>query len=374
MTLTAGTMSIRATALCATTTTAVRLGVRVLVQLSADVLLEDAGKHESGYRLWNIDGSNIVAPTASLASSNVKSDSFTLNATGSDSDSGVAKYEFYINDVKKHEVETSDGSVNWVVNADSYGSEITAETTYTCKVRVYDTAGNWKDSEEIEVKTKSAAVAIASAVNVGDFVNYDAGTWESSDESKITSSGGTCTWGTKPSKQGQFGGYTVGSSRNSNASGSYNFEPYGTPDYSGWRVWSIEGDVVTLISAGHPEVYYHKSGQSSASVSILTGRDCTMYVNSYATKAWILTGDEARIWYNTQFGTNYSSLSNWYMNEFSTASPVDVLDNNAYYWFASKYDSNSLYCVYPDAHWVFNYGDTYGIRANRGTCSRFSVI
>ena len=164
--------------------------MRVLVQLSADVLLEDAGKHESGYRTWNIDGSNIVAPTASLASSDVASDSFTLNATGSDSDSGVAKYEFYINDVKKHEVETSDGSVNWVVNADSYGSEITAETTYTCKVRVYDAAGNWKDSDEIEVTTAAAGVKLASVVEVGDFVDYDAGEWTEADLDKIRNSPG----------------------------------------------------------------------------------------------------------------------------------------------------------------------------------------
>jgi len=134
----------------------VRIGVRVLISLSSDVLLEYDGKHESGYKSWNIDASNVVAPTASLASSNIASDSFTLTASGSDSDSGVAKYEFYINDVKKYEVASSAGSVSWDVNADSYGSEITAETTYTCKVRVYDAAGNWKDSSDIQVVTAKA--------------------------------------------------------------------------------------------------------------------------------------------------------------------------------------------------------------------------
>jgi len=131
-------------------------GVRVLISLSSDVLLEYDGKHESGYKSWNIDASNVVAPTASLASSNVASDAFTLTANGSDSDSGVAKYEFYINDVKKYEVASSAGTVSWDVNADSYGSEIIAETTYTCKVRVYDTAGNWKDSSDIQVVTAKA--------------------------------------------------------------------------------------------------------------------------------------------------------------------------------------------------------------------------
>lgn len=36
----------------------------------------------------------------------------------------------------------------------------TANTPYTCKVRVYDNAGNYKDSGEIVVTTKNSAVYI----------------------------------------------------------------------------------------------------------------------------------------------------------------------------------------------------------------------
>jgi len=129
--------------------------VRVLVSLDASVMVERGADHESGFKTWNIVD-NIAPNTATLASSNVKENSFTLTANGSDSDSGVAKYEFYINDVKKYEVASSAGTVSWDVNADSYGSEITAETTYTCKVRVFDAVGNWKDSSDFEVVTAKA--------------------------------------------------------------------------------------------------------------------------------------------------------------------------------------------------------------------------
>ena len=206
---------------------------------------------------------------------------------------------------------------------------------------------------------------IASVVSVGDFVNYDAGTWNQSvDTSKIESSGGTVTWSEElPTSQGQFGGFTAGQSRNSNST------PYNTsyaPDYSGWRVWDIDESTgeITLISAGHPETYYHGTN-SSTSINILRNRDCSMYENEYAKSgsAHILTGQEAVEWYNKQFNTNRTLIdNNWsdstfYAKTFTTAEPISVLENGSYFWLASPGGNGGLYIVYPDGRYVGTSGN-----------------
>ena len=197
---------------------------------------------------------------------------------------------------------------------------------------------------------------IISTISVGDFVNYDAGTWTEDDFNKITNSAGNPTVNkstSKPTMQGEFGGFTVGQSRNINSteySSSY------TPDES-------TGEI-TLISAGHPETYYHGyPNYSEASTNILKNRDCSMYENEYAKSgsAHILTGQEAVEWYNKQFNTNYTLIDNnysdstFYMETFINEEPINVLENGAYYWLASPYDANYLYIVSPYNRYV-NYG------------------
>ena len=214
---------------------------------------------------------------------------------------------------------------------------------------------------------------IASVVSVGNYVNYDAGTWTEADFNKITSSPGSPTVNkssSKPTSRGQFGGFTAGQSRNSNST------PYNTsctPDYSGWRVWDIDESTgeITLISAGHPETYYHSYGQSSASINILRNRDCSMYENEYAKSgsAHILTGQEAAEWYNKQFGTNYEIIDNggssstFYNKTFTTAEPISVLENGSYYWLASPYNPYGLYYVNPGGRFVNGSNDyAFGVR------------
>ncbi len=219
---------------------------------------------------------------------------------------------------------------------------------------------------------------IAQKVKVGDYVNYDAGTWTAEDLTKITSSAGNptlhstvndATTGnqTLPTTQGQFGGFELGQSRNTNST------PYSiyTPRTSGWRVWDIDSTTgeVTLISAGHTESYYHYDN-SSASTNILKNRNCTMYENSYAKtgSAHILTGQEAATWYNKQYGTNYTivengtnSSSTFYKKTFSTDEPISVLENGSCYWLASAYSSSYLYNVLPRVVDDYN-GRGFGVR------------
>ena len=308
--------------------------------------------------------------TATITSSNVEETTFTLTATGADGESGIAKYEFYLNGVLEETIETTEGIVIYDVTGKTGGE------SYKYIVRVYDKVGLSKESSEITVTTKTAGVPIASVVEVGDFVNYDAGTWTEADFNKITSSAGSPTVNKSsslPRGSGKFGGFTVGQSRNSNST------PYTTvwgtsypPNYSGWRVWDIDESKgeITLISAGHPETYYHGSN-SSVSTNILRNRDCSMYENQYAKSgsAHILTGQEAAEWYNKQFGTNYTIVDNgeksstFLDKEFTTAEPISVLENGSYFWLASPYGETCMYFVSSLGHDVsFNETFAYGVR------------
>lgn len=212
---------------------------------------------------------------------------------------------------------------------------------------------------------------------VGKYVEYDAGKWIEDDFAKVTSSGGTINKSTSlPTTQGQFGGYEVGSDRNKN---STPFSTSNAPKYEGWRIWNIDNDgVITLISAGHPETFYFRYGKSADCVNILTKRDYSMYVNSdYGQSARVLTGEEAVDWYNKNFpGDDYTlyenggSNSTWYGKTFSTEEPISVLDNGSFYWLASAFNSNGLYCIYPGSRSVA-LGNYYS--AFRYSCSGYSA-
>ena len=88
--------------------------------------------------------------TATINSSNIADTTFTLTATGADGESGIAKYEFYINDALSTTVTTNSGTATYNVTG------MQASSSYTCKVRVYDNAGNYKDSNTITVTTTAA--------------------------------------------------------------------------------------------------------------------------------------------------------------------------------------------------------------------------
>ena len=207
---------------------------------------------------------------------------------------------------------------------------------------------------------------IEETIEVGDFVNYDAGTWnQSTDTSKIQSSGGTVTWSSSlPTSQGQFGGFINGQSRNSNS--TPNSTSY-TPDYSGWRVWDIDESTgeITLISAGHPETYYHSPGEAEASTNILRNRDWSMYENEYAKSgsAEVLTKEEFDRWYKKYID---SSVDDTYdVDEFPVASEeplITLAENGSYYWLASPKYALALYCVRPSP-FRHVYSSTNGYRA-----------
>ena len=270
------------------------------------------------------------------------------------------------------------------------------------------------NSEYLEnMPTLITDLAKSGKLKVGDYIDYDAGTWKESDlkliDDSIKAYGGSLngTTGTeedgnkklgvsseKPTLQGQFGGFNIGDSRNSNST------PYSSswiPRTEGWRIWDIDESTgeVTIIHAGHPETYYHGGdGNSKASINILRNRDCSMYENSYAKEnsAHFLMGWEAAKWYTKNCLTDEERTSglvyeleghnenidnddtigdnNFYypngLSSFVTADVmpvIDVLENHSYYWLASSRSDNSVYSITAASRLV-NSGSTYerGVR------------
>lgn len=108
--------------------------------------------------------------------------------------------------------------------------------------------------------TEIEKVLLKDVVQIGDYVMYDAGTWE---ETKA-----------KPGRDdyNTFGGYIEGHSKNEslNCSGRGKF-------YDCWRVLGIEEDSVLLIHAGTPECFRNSRGNDS--LSIFQNNNWEKYVN-----------------------------------------------------------------------------------------------
>lgn len=147
---------------------------------------------------------------------------------------------------------------------DSY--TITSTGTHTIYGMVKDSNGKTAECGPVSVKVQIPTL-LSQSVKVGDFVAYDAGTWTTTAE--------------VPKTNGNFGGYTAGTSKNS----SVVCREEDTSTASGWKVLSVNGNTVTIIHAGIPECYYHAAVSSSNSISALTNRAKTTYMNNYAQDA-----------------------------------------------------------------------------------------
>ena len=233
-------------------------------------------------------------------------------------------------------------------------------------------------------------------LHIGDFVNYDAGTWTQDEISSIktglktnlqTANGSTNI----PSNGYQFGGFTAGLSRNGNATPNYDSYEYLTDSstgssVTGWRIFSVDGDNVTLISAGNPEDYYHPKTDESgiASEYILTGdvdsewnvnvaekynaRDWSMYINKNqkAVSAKPLTFSEMNGWYRKYIDSN-SNI--WYpasvqkVYEEPYLKYQNVIDNASCYYLATNYRDNEIFGFFPNVRIVrYNSDIARGIR------------
>ncbi len=178
---------------------------------------------------------------------------------------------------------------------------------------------------------------LADVANVGEYVIYDAGNWNETKE--------------KPTSDGQFGGYTINTSKNLSSTCS------GSMTLKGWRVLSKneKTKTVTIVHAGIPECYYHGT-DSNDSVNKLNTR-ANNYKNSYAQSAHGMTLQEA-----LTITDNLADTSN------------DLNKTGRFYWLASscsnsnnesydkcidgdfgKYSDTALYSVYPSGLLDDNY-------------------
>ena len=270
-----------------------------------------------------------------------------------------------------------------------YVIKVTQNGTYTFTITGTGENGEVTTTATVQVKK------YASKVKVGDFVNYSAGTWNEADMTKIKNSGAKIAANNstnKPSQAFQFGGFTVGSSKDGNAT-PYNSSYAYVTDKStgsavtGWRVFDVDGDNVTLISAGCPEDYYHSgntnyayiseyilSGNTNTSASsdlglgsTYTARDWSMYENSdYGSgiTATALTKTRLDQWYNKNYNLTSANVydDNTFQKIYGTNNE-SLIDNYSYYWLASARSSSYVCRVDPDRRDVGNNNhNVFGVR------------
>ena len=250
---------------------------------------------------------------------------------------------------------------------------------------VRDDASGVADGNGVSPSTLfDAAGTNTDGLHIGDFVNYDAGTWTQEEINAIqtgektnlqTANGSTSL----PTNLFQFGGFTSGASRNGTAtprSSSYNYIKDETGNaVTGWRVFDIEGNNVILISAGNPEDYcqtyvngsnygyiseYIVTGNvntdwSGADTSVYQKRNWSNYVNveQKAISATVLTKSELDRWYSkyTDAGPNadtstVSTFQKIYSEPYIKYQ--SLFDNYSYYWLNQAIWSDSYIVVTPE--------------------------
>ena len=161
----------------------------------------------------------------------------------------------------------------------------------TLNVIVADKCGNTTQGTPTET-----IYYLVDRVTVGDYVAYNAGTWDSTIES--------------PTSNATFGGYTEGQDKGTSVSGNT----------SGWRVLSKSGSgetgTVTLISAGSPALGYCASGNGNINNTV-NG------LNNFASNNFL----------NSTYASSARNANNSDVSQMDTAG-VKVIGTN--YWLATK--------------------------------------
>lgn len=179
-------------------------------------------------------------------------------------------------------------------------------------------------------------------LKVGHYVVYDAGLWEEDKEI--------------PGRKSQFtfGGYTKDFSRNDGITCGYLSEE-DSNKRSGWRVFSIEDGIVTLIHDGISMCYYHGYGNNTndKSVNILSGNDENInfdnYLdNKYASSVRILSKEDIDKYYGED--SSYKKIDN------------EIISVGIPYWLASKKGTNFMWYVTEGGTIAADQVGMYGVR------------
>ena len=210
---------------------------------------------------------------------------------------------------------------------------VASSGTHTITGYVKDNAGN---EGTCSINIKISINLLANMAKVGDYVEYDAGSFTETKAFPTNTA----------SYNFSFGGYNAGNSLNTR---TVNCQSKTSTAITGWRILSISGTTVTLIHGGAPECYYHPSitGQGNIgynSEKLLSGstlgipnglytstpRNWSSYINaSYATGATIFT---------KKMLDTYLSLSGTSMND-------NIIKIGAEYYLGTASSSSALYGV-----------------------------
>ena len=289
----------------------------------------------------------------------------------------------------------------------------TIEVIYDNGSKIYSKENNYSDEEDyknvIEIfdpngKDEKDPDYDPNKLHIGDFVNYDAGTWSKEEieaikvgpnEDLVQANNSTSL----PNTVIQFGGFKEGDSRNGNATPctQYNYVKDESGEaITGWRVFDIgEDGSITLISAGCPEDYYHYqeepnigyiseyilSGNVNTNATDLnltenyTKRDWSKYVNTsqHATEATVLTKSKLDKWYDKYMGTtNANTYTNSTFRTINGTRYDNLINNYSFYYVPVASNSRYVYCVDPVLRYVFFYG--WGARGVRPVVSLSSEV
>ena len=153
---------------------------------------------------------------------------------------------------------------------------------------------------------------LASKVAIGDYVAYDAGTWNENRPTEQKTDG--YYWGMKNGQSRQ-----KGVKCDTNDTGTRN----------GWMVLNVSNGQVVLISAGTPECIYHDRTSPSTVINSMQN-EAKKYINTnYAAGSTILSCNLAG------FDCNRSSYSH------------TLFVTGTHYWIAQSSSNNTLNCVTP---------------------------
>lgn len=186
--------------------------------------------------------------------------------------------------------------------------------------------------------------SLTEKLKVGHYVTYDAGTWEEDKEIPNRSSAYT------------LGGYTKDTSRNDGVTCNYiNDQEYLKQKRSGWRVFSIDDGIVTLIHDGISLCYYHEYGNNTndKSVNILSGNDESINFDYYldeefASSVKILTKEDVDKFYNED--SSYKKIDS------------NLINIGIPYWLATKSGSNFLWYITEGGTVATDQVGVYGVR------------
>lgn len=179
---------------------------------------------------------------------------------------------------------------------------------------------------------------LSEKVEVGDYVLYDAGVWDTDVE--VPNRNAIYT----------FGGYKKDASRNNGVTCNYNDE---TKD--GWRVFSVNEGKVTLIHAGISMCYYHGYGSNTndTSVGILNNlneeKKFDYFLDDkYSESVRMLSKEDIDKFISGD--SSYSRLRN------------DLINVGNPYWLASKNGTHYMWYVTEGGSVASDHVGVYGVR------------